>query len=152
MLRRKFLQRLALLAGSMELAAVAPSAQAQPQSPQSPRGARKILQTSPLAGFQYHQGEQLWAQLAIGQRLQLVREPDNRHDERAVRVDWHGHKLGYIPRLDNAAVIATAGSRRALGSGNCATGGKQQPLGTDQTGGGMGDVAFAISNAGGKCK
>lgn len=34
----------------------------------------------------------------------LVREADNRHDDRAARVEWQGHKLGYIPRLDNAAV------------------------------------------------
>ena len=34
----------------------------------------------------------------------LTREADNRFDDRAVRVEWQGHKLGYIPRLDNAAV------------------------------------------------
>jgi len=33
-----------------------------------------------------------------------MREADNRFDDRAVRVDWQGHKLGYIPRMDNAAV------------------------------------------------
>lgn len=36
--------------------------------------------------------------------LTLMREADNSFDERAVRMDWQGHKLGYIPRLDNAAV------------------------------------------------
>jgi hypothetical protein len=64
----------------------------------------KTLQTSPVAGFQYHQGETLWPQLAVGQPLQLVREADNQYDDRAVRVEWQGRKLGYIPRLDNAAV------------------------------------------------
>lgn len=34
----------------------------------------------------------------------LTREADNRFDNRAVRVEWQGHKLGYIPRLNNAAV------------------------------------------------
>jgi len=34
----------------------------------------------------------------------LARETDNQFDDRAVRVEWQGHKLGYIPRLDNAAV------------------------------------------------
>jgi hypothetical protein len=33
-----------------------------------------------------------------------VREADNKYDDRAVRVEWQGRKLGYIPRLDNAAV------------------------------------------------
>lgn len=62
------------------------------------------LQRSPVAGFQYHQGEAVWSQLGEDAALDLVREPDNRHDPRAVRVDWQGHKLGYVPRIDNAAV------------------------------------------------
>ena len=45
----------------------------------------KTLLVSPLAGFQYHYGEMLWPQLAIGQPLTLTREADNPHDERAVR-------------------------------------------------------------------
>lgn len=63
-----------------------------------------LIQRSPLAGFQYHAGEELWPRLAVGQPLALVREPANPHDERAVRIDWHGRKLGYLPRADNAAV------------------------------------------------
>lgn len=63
-----------------------------------------LIQSSPLAGFQYHAGEELWPQLAVGQPLALVREPANPHDERAVRIDWHGRKLGYLPRAENAAV------------------------------------------------
>jgi len=34
----------------------------------------------------------------------LTREADNRFDDRAVRVAWREHKLGYIPHLVNAAV------------------------------------------------
>ena len=45
------------------------------------------IQESPIAGFQYHHGKALWDQLAIGQPLTLHREPDNRYDRRAVRVD-----------------------------------------------------------------
>ena len=69
-----------------------------------PETAAIPIQESPIAGFQYHQGEALWAQLAIGQQLTLSREPDNRYDRRAVRVDWRGHKLGYLPRAENVAV------------------------------------------------
>lgn len=57
-----------------------------------------------LAGFQYHQAARHWAQLAIGEELNLVREPGNPHDTRAVRVDWHGDAMGYIPREANYAV------------------------------------------------
>lgn len=69
------------------------------------RPARRLLiQESAVAGFQYHQGEVVFDRLAVGQPLDLVREPDNRFDRRAVRLDWQGHKLGYLPRAENAAV------------------------------------------------
>ncbi|MDR0234314.1 MAG: HIRAN domain-containing protein [Zoogloeaceae bacterium] len=62
------------------------------------------LQRSPVAGFQYHQGKAIWSSLKVGASLSLVREPDNIHDERAVRVDWQGRKIGYVPYVDNAAI------------------------------------------------
>jgi hypothetical protein len=34
----------------------------------------------------------------------LVREPANAFDANAVRVEWHGRKLGYVPRRQNAAL------------------------------------------------
>ncbi len=40
----------------------------------------------------------------LASRLTLVRESDNPYDERAVSISWQDHKLGYIPRIDNAAV------------------------------------------------
>lgn len=67
-------------------------------------GAHILLQDSPLAGFQYHAGKQLWPQMRVGDQLVLVREPDNPHDARAVRVEWHGHKIGYVPRRENGDV------------------------------------------------
>jgi hypothetical protein len=63
-----------------------------------------VVQDSPLAGFRYGQGAALWPQLQLGDALELVREPDNPHDANAVRVDWRGRKLGYVPRRENAAV------------------------------------------------
>ena len=63
-----------------------------------------LLQDSPLAGFQYHAGKALWPQMRAGDALSLVREPDNPHDARAVRVEWRGHKIGYVPRRENADV------------------------------------------------
>lgn len=63
-----------------------------------------LLQASPLAGFQYYQGKQVWAEMREGDVLELVREPQNAYDARAVRVEWHGIKLGYVPRRDNEAV------------------------------------------------
>ncbi|MFO7543575.1 MAG: HIRAN domain-containing protein [Thiobacillus sp.] len=63
-----------------------------------------LLQDSPLAGFQYHAGKALWPQLRVGDTLILIREPDNAHDAKAVRVEWQGHKIGYVPRRENADV------------------------------------------------
>lgn len=62
------------------------------------------IQESPLAGFQYHQGPQVWAWLRVGEALRLAREPENPYDRRAVALYWNGYKLGYLPRAENAAV------------------------------------------------
>lgn len=66
--------------------------------------ARIIVQHSPLAGFQYHEGRDLWAMMRVGDSLQLMREPQNPHDGNAVRVLWRNEMLGYIPRRENSDV------------------------------------------------
>ncbi|HWT54324.1 MAG TPA: HIRAN domain-containing protein [Rhodocyclaceae bacterium] len=65
---------------------------------------RILIQSSPLAGYQYHAGNELWEQLQTGDTLTLVREPDNPHDRNAVRVEWQGQQLGYLPRAENQAI------------------------------------------------
>lgn len=74
---------------------------------------RVLVQNSPLAGFSHYQASTRWSELALGDRLDLVREPDNPHDTRAVRVDWRGTQLGYLPRRENRVVAAEmdAGTR-----------------------------------------
>lgn len=66
--------------------------------------ARLIVQSSPLAGFQFYAGRDLWQEMKVGDTLELVREPDNAHDANAVRVMWRGRMLGYVPRRENAHV------------------------------------------------
>jgi hypothetical protein len=63
-----------------------------------------VVQSSPLAGFRYHEAGSLWNDLRPGDALELVREPGNLHDPRAVRVEWRGRMLGYVPRRENDAV------------------------------------------------
>ena len=63
-----------------------------------------LVQSSPLAGFRYGEGAGLWPLLQQGDALDLVREADNPHDPNAVRVEWRGRKLGYVPRRENAAI------------------------------------------------
>lgn len=72
---------------------------------------RILVQSSPLAGSQYYAAGRVWPDLQPGDRLELVREAGNRHDRNAVRVDWRGQPLGYVPRAENRAVA------RALDAG-----------------------------------
>ncbi len=67
---------------------------------------RILVQRSPLAGAQYHALDEVREGLRVGDLLTLVREPDNRHDRRAIRVEWRGRKLGYLPRAANRVVAA----------------------------------------------
>lgn len=92
MTRRDFLKRLTRLFGLIAL----PAAAAAPAP-------RRLIQHCPLAGFQHHDGEELWPYLTVGDSLELVREPANPHDPQAIRIDWLGRKLGYIPRAQNHA-------------------------------------------------
>ena len=63
-----------------------------------------LVQSSPLAGFRYYQGKDLWDEMKVGDTLVLVREAGNPHDGNAVRVEWQGHPLGYVPRRENRTV------------------------------------------------
>lgn len=65
---------------------------------------RLLVQSSPLAGFDYHQAPEVWRGMRSGDALELEREPDNIHDAGAISVRWRGHKLGYVPRAQNAAL------------------------------------------------
>jgi HIRAN domain len=60
-----------------------------------------LVQSSPLAGFKYYAGKALWSKMNVGDGLRLIRERDNVHDENAIRVEWQGHMLGYVPRREN---------------------------------------------------
>ncbi|HTN29188.1 MAG TPA: HIRAN domain-containing protein [Burkholderiales bacterium] len=84
------------------LAVAAFGAHAQP--PMTEPSVRLLVQSSALAGFRYAEAAAVWPDLATGDALELVREPDNPHDANAVRVEWRGRKLGYVPRAENAAL------------------------------------------------
>jgi hypothetical protein len=85
--------RAALAAAAITTAAPAPGAEAV-----------IVVQRSPLAGFRHYDAAETWRHLTVGDRLQLVREGDNPYDANAVRVEWRGVRLGYVPQRDNAAV------------------------------------------------
>jgi hypothetical protein len=84
-----FASALNALAGAVALAADAPTA-------------RIVVQQAPLAGFVYYDGKAVWDRMKAGDALTLVREPTNPHDPGAIRIEWQGSMLGYLPRRDNA--------------------------------------------------
>lgn len=65
---------------------------------------RSFLQHSLLAGYQYYEGGRIWHRLRPGALLELRRNPENPVDPKAVEVYWRGHKLGHLPRTDNAII------------------------------------------------
>jgi len=65
---------------------------------------RILVQVSFVSAFQQHHGKRLYSRMRVGDPLQLVREPDNADDANAVRVEWHGHVIGYVPQLENEAL------------------------------------------------
>lgn len=71
-------------------------------APAMAQSVRLVVQSSPLAGFRYHEAPEIWSELRLGDRLTLERERGNPHDANAVSVAWRGHKLGYVPRRENA--------------------------------------------------
>lgn len=73
-----------------------------------------VLLRTAIRGFVHARGPQVFPQLAPGDALQLVREPHNHYDADAVRIDWHDHKLGYVPRENNADIARRLDAGEAL--------------------------------------
>ena len=93
MSRRSFLKGLLGLAG-LPIVTALPAKETR----------RLLIQASPVAGFQHHQGAEVWPQLRQGMTLDLFRQPQNKYDRRAVAVLWRETQLGYLPRGENHAV------------------------------------------------
>jgi hypothetical protein len=93
MKRRTFFQQ---LFGSIGVAATGATITLKTQS--------VLIQESPIAGFQFHEGAAIWPSLAVGEKLALMREATNTHDTDAVAVYFQNNKLGYVPRAENSAI------------------------------------------------
>lgn len=63
-----------------------------------------LVQVSYVAGFEQYEGKKVFARLKVGDTLQLVREPKNSHDANAIRVEWRGRTLGYVPTNANQSL------------------------------------------------
>ena len=60
-----------------------------------------LIQHTPLAGSQYYALTARWQSMQVGDPLLFIREPQNHHDPLAIRVEWQGEKIGYLPRTEN---------------------------------------------------
>ncbi len=104
---RHFYRLLVAIAGALPLSQAAlanPSAMADNTSVTKQGQATLLIQSSPLAGSQFHALPEVVAQIRIGDALTLQREPGNPHDAHAVRVLWQGYMLGYVPRRENKGI------------------------------------------------
>lgn len=72
------------------------------------------IQQSPVTGFQYYKGHEIWRRLKTGDALRLIREPENPYDNNAVEIFWHGLKLGYLPRHENTTITQMLDRRLPL--------------------------------------
>ncbi|MGH8147329.1 MAG: HIRAN domain-containing protein [Rhodanobacteraceae bacterium] len=105
--RRRFLGALAAAIDSPLIAAATPL---QARTPAN----RLHLQDCRIAGSHHCDCHKVLTRLRIGDALRLLRQPENPHDERAIEVFWCERKLGYVPRIDNAAAASLADRAHAL--------------------------------------
>ena len=69
-----------------------------------------------VAGTTYIKDKSVFDEIKVGDKLNLVREPENKYDEFAIAVfTQSGKKLGYLPEKDNPilARLLDAGKRLA---------------------------------------
>src|SRR5690606_34128519 len=54
-----------------------------------------------VRGFRFYDGETMLQQMQEGDMLELVREPENKHDACAIALHYNMEKIGYVPRESN---------------------------------------------------
>ena len=60
-----------------------------------------------IAGVKFHPGAvDLISKLEVGEDLELVPEPDNKYDPNAIKIEYGGFLLGYVPKKLSAEISA----------------------------------------------
>lgn len=98
--RRRFLSRISRALVVLGLAPVI--TRANP----GPAATTLHLQDCRIAGSHYYDCASALQQLHVGDAIHLRRQTDNVFDERAIEIFWRNQKLGYLPRMDNAAAAS----------------------------------------------
>ena len=58
---------------------------------------KKHYATFNIAGFQYYQGVEVFSDLKVGTKLELVLDRENKYDPDAVAILFGNYLLGYVP-------------------------------------------------------
>ena len=62
------------------------------------------LATTHVAGFAFYEGPDVFSNLKIGAKLELLAQPDNPYDANAVSISFEGRRIGFLPRSENRKV------------------------------------------------
>ncbi|TAH44002.1 MAG: hypothetical protein EYC69_01325 [Bacteroidetes bacterium] len=65
-----------------------------------------------IRGFQYYRGPDLIHSMRKGDKLTIVREPDNKFDKNAIALYYQNQKIGFVPREKNAVLSRLLDSGR----------------------------------------
>ncbi len=72
------------------------------QKPRKSRAVKEYLASFDIAGFTYYDGAEAFKDLEIGLLLDLIAEPENEYDPKAIMIWYKDFHLGYIPRSENS--------------------------------------------------
>lgn len=67
---------------------------------------RRLLLDHAVAGLHHHVDRSTVDDMREGHELTLTREPSNPYDRNAVRIDWRGVKIGYVPAAFSSIISA----------------------------------------------
>lgn len=109
MQRRRFLARTSQAFAALTSAPALAGISARTSASATPH-----LQDCRIASSQHYDCDTVLSRLHVGEPLRLARQPGNPHNPRAIEAFRHTHKLGYLPRMDNAAAASLLDRAQAL--------------------------------------
>ena len=96
MKRSDFVRSLVGVAGIASLSGLAPERVKQYE--------KVYLKQFFVRGFSYYDGPKILHEINKSGLVELVREPENKFDERAIAIHFNQHKIGYVPRESNKTI------------------------------------------------
>ncbi len=68
------------------------------------KGKKVYFDSFYIAGFSYYDGTLLFKKLEVGDKVDVVVDDNNIHDQHALIIKSKDAKLGYIPRINNESI------------------------------------------------